>query len=120
MEEEGVIGSGVLDEPMHCAQNVLFCWLTHRILLVVSQNDHIISLVSEVLVQKCRHVLHIIDATTQLTSLSKVVDADQKSFPPPCTVRILESISLRSASAKRLHLRRRWRRGLWIAIDIGI
>lgn len=49
MEEEGVIGLGTLDEPMHGAQNVLLSGLAHLILLVVGEYDHVFPPVAKLL-----------------------------------------------------------------------
>lgn len=49
MEKQRIVGAGVLDKPVHGAQDVLLGRLTHGVLLVVGENDHIFSLVTEVL-----------------------------------------------------------------------
>jgi len=50
MEKERVVRSGILDEPMHCPQDVLLRGLAHRVLLVIREDHHIIPLVAEILV----------------------------------------------------------------------
>ena len=45
VEEERVVGLGVLDEPVHGAQDVLLGRLAHGVLLVVGQSDHVLALV---------------------------------------------------------------------------
>jgi len=64
VKEEGVVGPRVFDQPMHCTQYICFSWLTHGVLLVISQDDHILSLVAEPFIQERGHVLHIVDTTT--------------------------------------------------------
>lgn len=82
---------------MHRPQNVGFCRLTHGILLVVSQNDHVFTLVPEVSVQVARHVLDIVYASSQLASLTEVVNSDQQCFSSACAIRVLEGIASGSA-----------------------
>ena len=105
---------------MHCSQQVLLGRLAHGILLVVCQDYHILSCISEIAVQVCRHILDIIDAPSQLTLLSKVIDPNQQSFSSPCAVRVLKVISLGCAGAEALLAlgRRRW--GVVISLDVGI
>lgn len=64
VEEQRVIRPGVLNEPMHCSQDILFRRLTHRVLLVVRQDHHVLSLITKVAVQISRHVLNIIDTSS--------------------------------------------------------
>jgi len=120
MEEERVIGLGVLDEPMHCSEYILFVRLTHRILLVVRQENHVFSRVSKITIQVCRHILYIINAPSQLTPLTKVVDTDKQGFPSSCAVRVLEIVSLRGAGTEPLlALGRRWR-SVMVPLVVGI
>lgn len=77
VEEERVIGSGVLNKPVHGAQNVLLGGLTHGVLLVVCQGDHVLALVAESLHEVVGHVFYIVDTASELTLLSKVVDTNQ-------------------------------------------
>ena len=105
---------------MHCAEDVLFGRLAHRILLVIGQYDHILPRVAEILVQVGAHVLDIVDTTSQLPALVKVVDSNQKRFPPSRTITILEVIALRCTIAKRLCcLWGRWR-GTVVALHVCI
>lgn len=46
MKDEGVVGSGVLDQPVHRSNHVRFRRLAHGVLLIVGEADHILSLVS--------------------------------------------------------------------------
>lgn len=77
MEEERVVGSRVFHKPMHGSEKILFCRLAHGILLVISEDNHILPLIPKTVDEICRHVLHIVDTTTQLTALTEVVDANQ-------------------------------------------
>lgn len=113
MEKERVIGLGVLDQPVHGAQNVLFGRLAHRVLLVICQGDHIFALVAEGLHQVVGHVLNIVDATPELTLLAKVIDTDQKRLALTGTVGILKRVAIGGAVAEGLHAGgRRWRGAL--------
>lgn len=62
---------------MHGPQNVPFFRKRHFVLLVVRQDHHIFPGVAEVLVQIGRHVLDVVDASSQLAFLAKVVDPDK-------------------------------------------
>ena len=64
VEEEGVVGAGVFDEPVHGAEEVGFGGLGHGVLLVVGQDDHIFAGIAEVLVEVCGHVLDVVDAAS--------------------------------------------------------
>lgn len=86
MEEERVVRTSVLHQPVHCPQYVLFCGLAHRILLVIGEDDHVVSLIAKVVVQESRHVLDIVYTTTKLPPLSEIVDSNQQSLPPSRTV----------------------------------
>lgn len=120
MEEKRIVRSSVFYQPVHSPQYILFRGLAHWILLVIREKHHIISLVAEVLIQKRGHVLHVIDAATQLPPLPEVVDANQEGLPPAGAVRVLESIALRRAAAEILKTRGRWRRSIMIALDVGV
>ena len=50
MEEERVVGAGVLHQPVHRPQDVLFRRLAHRILLIICEDNHVVSLVAKVVV----------------------------------------------------------------------
>lgn len=75
VEEQRIILPRVFHQPVHGSEYVLLRRLAHRILLVVCQDDHVLSLVAEVSIQVGRHVLHIIDASTKLATLPEIVDA---------------------------------------------
>ena len=79
---------------MHCPQYVGLCRLAHGILLVIGQEYHVLSLVIEMAVKICAHVLYVVDATTKLSTLTKVVDADEESFPASVASRILERVAI--------------------------
>ena len=64
VEEEGVVGAGVLDEPVHGAQDVGLGGLGHGVLLVVGQDDHVFASVAEVLVEVGGHVLDVVNAAS--------------------------------------------------------
>lgn len=105
---------------MHGAEYIRFRRLTHGVLLIVRQNDHILPCVPKVAIQVGRHVLDVVDAASQLSSLPKVVDPYQQCLPPPGAVGVLKAVALWSAGAKALHaLWRRWR-SVKVTVNIGI
>lgn len=86
VEEERVIRLCVFYEPVHCPEDVAFLGLRHLILLVVCQDHHVFSGIAKVLVKVSRHVFDVVDATTQLSTLAEVVNANEKSFAFSCAV----------------------------------
>jgi len=115
VEEERIVGLRVLDQPMHCPNDVCLCGLAQRIGLVVGQDHHVLSPISVTLIQEGRHLRNIIDATPQLVRLSNVVNTDEKGFPTARTRRILVPIVRWSTVSKTLTLQRRpgWQGG-WL------
>lgn len=109
VEEERVVGPGILDQPVHCTEDVLLCGLAHGVLLIVGQNDHVFSLVAKLLHQVGRHVSDIVDAASQLATLTKVVDTNQQRFSAASAVGVSESIAW-CAVTKALRPIRRGRR----------
>jgi len=88
--------------------------------LVICQDNHVFPLIVEVVVQVRRHVLDVVDASSQLSSLPKVVDTDKECLTVTGAIRILEAITLRSSITETLHsLRWRWR-GVMVTVYIGI
>ena len=85
MEEKGVVGSGSFDQPEHPFNDVLACRLVLRVSLVVSQDDHV-TLVEASAHDQVLDILDVVDAASQLSSLAKVVDPDQKRLLCPPTV----------------------------------
>lgn len=109
MEEQRIVRPRIFDQPMHRAEDVGLGRLAHWILLIIGQEHHVLALVVEVLVEVSRHVLNIVDASSKLPSLTKIVDANQQRLPSAATIRVLELIALRRTVAKILHLCwRRW------------
>lgn len=89
-------------------------------MLVICQDDHVFPLVVEVIVQVRRHILDVVDASFQLSSLPKVVDTDKECLTVTGTVRILEAVTLRSSMTETLHsLRWRWR-SVRVTVYIGV
>lgn len=76
MEEERVVWSRILDEPVHGTQNVLLGRLAHGILLIVRKDHHVLSLVAKMFGQVRRHIANIIDAPSQLATLPKIIDTN--------------------------------------------
>ena len=110
MEEKRVVGLCILHQPVHCSKNVCLGGLAHRVLLVIGKQNHILAGVSEVLVEVGRHVLDVVDAPAQLSSLLKIVDTDQKCFASTGAGRVLKSVAVGRSMAESLFLlwRRRW------------
>ena len=85
---------------MHRSQYVLLCRLAHGILLIIGQDDHVLSRIAEIAVEVSRHVLHVVDASSQLSSLPEVIDTNQQSLPSSGTIGVLVIVSLRCAIAE--------------------
>jgi len=120
MEEQRIVSLGVLDQPMHCSQNVGLRRLAHGILLIVGQDNHVFSRVAEIAIEVCRHILDVVDAPSKLPPLAEVIDADQQCFSFTCTIRILEAISLWCALTESLLGFRWWWWGFEIALGVGV
>lgn len=95
---------------MHCPEDISLCRLAHGVLLVICQEHHVLSLVVEMAVQIGAHVLHVVDAATELSALAKVVDADEQGFPATVASRVLERVAVRRAVAESLRGGWWWRR----------
>lgn len=100
MQEEGIVGLGVLDEPLHGTDDVGLGGLVVGVLLVVGEQDHVLALVIVLVDQEGRQVLDVVDAAAQLALLPKVVDADQQGLATPVALRVLECVSLGRAVAE--------------------
>ena len=105
VEEEGVVGLGVFDQPVHGAQDVGLGRLGHGVVLVVGQDDHVFSGVPEALVEVCGHVFDVVDAAAQLAALPKVVYSDQESFSPASAVTVLKGVAIGSSMTELLRCR---------------
>jgi len=92
--------------------------LAHWILLVVGEDDHVLTLIAKVLAQIRRHIPNIVDASSQLTALAKVVDAYQERFPPAGALGILEGVPLWCSIPKVL--RGLWWRGWSVMISMNV
>ena len=77
MQEQGVVGLGTVDEPSHGTDDVLLGRLHDGVSLVVGQENHILPLVAEPLDEEVGQVLDIVNAASELTILTEVVDADK-------------------------------------------
>lgn len=137
MEKERIIWLCVFHQPMHGSQDVGFCRLAHWVLLVVGQKHHILALIPKMLIQIARHVLHVVDTSSQLSALAEIVDADQKRLPASSTCGILKRVTAwRTGSCadllalayayfeykptKGLCLCRRWRRRCVISLIVSV
>lgn len=100
MQEEGIVGLGVLDEPLHGAEDVGLGGLEVGVLLVVGEQDHVLALVVVLVDQERRQVLDVVDAAAQLALLAKVVDTNQQCLATPVALRVLECVSLGCAVAE--------------------
>lgn len=104
VEEERVVGPGVLDEPVHGAQDVLLGGLGHGVLLIVCENNHVFAAVAKVLREVRCHVAHVVDAAAQLAALAKVVDADEQGLAAAGALRVLERVVGGGAGAELLRV----------------
>lgn len=77
MKKESIIWLGVLNEPAHGSNDVGLGRLHHWVLLIICQDDHILSPIVVALYKESRDILHIIDTTSKLTFLAEVVDTNQ-------------------------------------------
>lgn len=111
MEEKRVVGSCVANEPAHCSDDVVLGRVFSGVRLVIGQDYHILPLIVVALVEESRHVLSIVDASSQLALLSKVVDTDQQSLALSSTVGVLKCVSLGSTLTEVLRRCRRGRAG---------
>lgn len=85
---------------MHSPENVRLGRLAHGVLLVIGQEDHVLASVTKVLVQVCRHILDVVDTSTQLTLLAEIVDSNEQRLSLACATRVLEVIALRGTVAE--------------------
>ena len=72
------------------------------------------------IVQIRRHVLDIVYASSQLSSLSEVVDTDKKRLAITRAIGILETVARWSSMTESLHRLRGWWRGIGITMCIGV
>ena len=120
MKEQRIVGLRVLDQPVHSSDDVALGGLRHGVLLVVCEDNHVFPSVAKVVVEVRRHVLHIVNATSQLPSLAKVIDANQESLSPSRAIGIAKVVALRCSVAETLHAARRGRRGVVVSLHIGV
>lgn len=86
--------------------------------MIVCQEYHILPCVSKISVQVCRHIFDIIDTSSQLTLLTKVIDTNEQSLASAGTCRVLKVVALGSTRAKTLGALRRWRWSVLISLYI--
>lgn len=110
----------VLDKPVHRPQDILLGRLAHRVLLVVGEDHHVLSLVTEVLDEVRRHVPDIVDAPPELPSLAKVVDPHQERLPPTRAVGVYKRVAVRRTCAKVLWPAGRRRRHGMVAVNVRV
>lgn len=78
VEEERVVGTRALHEPLHRRNHVGARRDLARVPRVVRQHHHVVGLVPVALDQELLHIVHVVDAPAQLARLAAVVDADQE------------------------------------------
>lgn len=78
MHKQRIIRLRIPHQPLHGPENIRLGWDTHRILLVVGENDHIAASIPEPVMEEGGHVGDIVDAAAELVGLAKVVDADEE------------------------------------------
>src|ERR1700732_2221813 len=64
MEKQIVIWLGSLDEPLHCSGDIGSCWMSHGILLVVCEDDHIVPCEIISVMHEFRHITDIVDTAS--------------------------------------------------------
>jgi hypothetical protein len=102
VKEESVIRLSILHEPTHSADDVLSGRNHDWILLIISQQNHVLSLVAIALYQESGNVVYIVDTSSQLSFLVKVVDADEKCLATTGTSGVLESVAFGGSVAELL------------------
>lgn len=108
---------------MHSPEDVRLRRLAHGVLLIIRQDHHVFSGVTEVLVEIGRHVLNIVDTSAQLPLLIEIVDTDQQRLPLSCAARILEVVALGCTMAERDRSTRRGRgssRSSMMSLAVGV
>ena len=85
MEEQGVVRLSSIHKPQHPLNDILPRWLELGVSLIISQDDHV-ALPEASALDQVLDVIDIIDTSTKLAALAKVVDANEKSFLVPTTV----------------------------------
>ena len=78
VEEQVVIGLSAFNQPIHGASDIGSRWVSHGVLLVVSENDHVVPLETVTLVHELGHVADVIDTSFKFVGCSKVVYTDQQ------------------------------------------
>lgn len=121
MEEERVIRLRTLHQPMHCSEDVRLGRLAHGVLLIVREDHHVLSGITEVLIEIGRHVLDIVNAAAQLSFLIEIVDANQQCLPLSCATRILEVVALgRTVTERDRSGGRRCRSSSMMSLAVGV
>lgn len=93
VKEESIIGLSVRHKPTHSPNDVLSGRNHDWILLIIGQQNHVLSLVAIALYQESRNIVYVVDTSSQLAFLVKVVDADEKCLATTSTSGVLESIA---------------------------
>lgn len=102
MQKQGIVRLSICNKPLQGLDDVVLGGLHNRVLLVISQNNHILPFIAVVLNQVLRQVSGVVDASAQLALLAEVVDTDQKGATLACAVRVLEGIILGRTMAELL------------------
>lgn len=102
MQEQRVVGLGAVNEPAHGTDDVLLGRVHDRVLLVICQEHHVLSLVPKPLDEELGQVLNIVDAAPELSILTKVVDTNQEGLALSSTVGVLEGVAFRRTVTKLL------------------
>jgi len=88
--------------------------------LIICQDHHILPLVTKVFVQVIAHVLDIVDAAAELTSLAEIIDTNEQGFPSTSALRILKIVARRSAVTELLSLLGWWTGCIMVALDVCV
>ena len=115
MNKQRIIRLSIPHQPLHRPENIRLGRNTHRILLIIRKNHHILAPIPELVVQEDRHVGDIVDAPAQLVRLAGVVDADEKGATTACACRVLEVVVRGRAVAEVLGALGGWWGEVWLA-----
>lgn len=83
VEEKGILGLCVLDEPLHPVPDVGRSGSLVLVDLIIGQHDRVLVPETVVAIQKPKHVARIVDAPEKLVGITKVVDSNEQCLLPP-------------------------------------
>ena len=114
MNKQRIIRLSIPHQPLHRPENIRLGRNTHRILLIIRKNHHILAPIPELVMQEDRHVGDIVDAPAQLVRLACVVDADEQGATTGARG-VLEVVMRGRAVAEVLGALGGWWGEVWLA-----